>query len=255
LFVTIEDKTGVDGHKAGSKADGPNGAADHDKMVPLSALEAERKARQKLETELARVSGTVEGLKAGQQQTKVEPEKTFTRAQLRASVAAGDITEDQADDIFEQQLEKKLTARLETKAVKTVQVSEQSRTVQGEIDKYVDAHPDLIVADSELRAKVQGEFDYLVKLGDNPKDTATQLKAIRAAVGPLKAKSRAKSPETFDETGGAGGNEDRSGSDTWAKGLSQAQRKHYEKLVNTGVYKGFNDPKLVSELKFAKKAN
>lgn len=253
--MAIEDgKKGEDEQEAGSKADGSNGAADRaEKMVPVSVLQA---TRADLNGQIARLASEVDSLKAGAApKTNAEPEKTFTRAQLRASVNAGDISEDQMDEILESQLEKKIAVRVETTARTTVQTTETARTVQGEIDKYVDAHPDLIVTDSELRAKVQGEFDYLVKFGDNPKDPATQLKAIRAAVGPLTQQGRRKQPEHHEDVGGGGGESERTETAGWAKGLSATQKKHYDKLINSGVYKGATDPKLVAELKFIRKAH
>lgn len=252
--MTIKsDEKGVTEQDPASKGDGSQGAADpKDKMVPVSVLEA---TRADLKGQIARLVGEVESLKAGSPSKTAEPEKVFTRAQLNASVASGDITQDQADELFEAQLEKKLTAKIKTETVSTVGAAEQSRTVQGKIDGYVDAYPDLVKEDSDLRAKVQVEFDELVSLGDSPKDVATQLKAIRAVCGPLKAKGRKAAPDTFDDTGGTGDNGEKPDTAGWAKGLGATQKKHYQKLIDRGIYKGASDPKLLSELKLVRKAH
>lgn len=175
-------------------------------------------------------------------------DKTFTRAQLRASVAAGDITEDQMDDILEAQLEKKLTAKLEGKTVSTVAAADQARSIQAKIDGYVDVHPDLVVDGSDLRKRVQVEFNELVAIGDDPKNVATQLKAIRAAVGPLKQQGRRPKPESFDDTGGAGGNDDRDDSGGVWKGIPARNKAYYQKLISKGIYKGESDKTLAKEL-------
>jgi hypothetical protein len=135
---------------------GADGAADQNgKMGLLSALQAERKARQKLEIELAKVSGAVEGLKAGQQQPKTPdaPKPRFSRAQLRASVEQGAITQDQADSIWDQQHEEEILAKASSDANAKVSASVKVGKIQGQIDAYVESHPELVVDGSDLRKK------------------------------------------------------------------------------------------------------
>jgi hypothetical protein len=44
--------------------------------------------------------------------------------------------------------------------------------------------------------------------------------------------------ETHEDVGGNGGGNDRPDNTGWAKGLSAAQKKHYEKMITKGMYKG-----------------
>lgn len=247
-------ETGVDeSDPTNTEGKGSDGAADQSKerMVPLAALDAERKARQKLETELARVSGTVEGLKSGQQ--KPTETTTYTRTQLRAMVNEGKITEDQMDTQLEIQQEAKFNKRIEERTAAAVTETRAATKIGAELAAYTDAHPDLLDEDSDTRAKVQTEFDYLVGLGDDPKNPATELKAVRAALGQIAPKGRRKQPEMHEETGGSGGDSRERGADNdgWAKGLTSAQKAHYTRQVNKGIYKDFNDKNLKAEIALA----
>lgn len=250
--MTTEDQTGVEEqdptNTAGDGSDGAAGQKSKEATVPLAALEAERKSRQKLEGKLAKLLGEVEGLKAGQQKPKEET--VYTRTQLRALVNEGKITEDQMDA----QLEKQLRAEVEKSAQSAVMSQTQASKISAELARYTEAHPDLTDEDSDLRARVVAEFKYLVDLGDNPNSLATELKAVRAVLGASGApKGKKKTPETHEEAGSSGEDVSRgTGADAWAKGLSAKQKEHYTKLVNQGVYKGFGDKTLQKEVELAR---
>jgi hypothetical protein len=250
-----KDQKGVDesdpNDTAGNDSDG---AADQSKkMVPLAALEAERKSRQKLETDLARLSGTVEGLKASQQKPADTAPTIYTRAQLRAMVNDGKITEDQMDAQLEAQLEAKLTQKVETTAKATAAETRITAEVNSGIAAYLEAFPDLNDLESETREKVHAAFDRLCRRGA-PDNVATELSAMEAALGPLTPKGRKKQPETHQETGGSGsGPRDRNDTDaTWAKGLTAAQKAHYQKQIDRGGYSGTTDKRLVAEVKLVR---
>lgn len=255
--MTQDAGTGVAASEADKRGkDDDKGAADLERMVPLAALDAERKARQRLETELARVSGTVEGLKAGQPKPESAEPRVYTRSELRGMVNEGKITEDRMDEVLEQQAERRVTARTESLVESKVTGAKTSALIEAEIDRYAEAHPDLREDGSETRGKVQAEFNRLVKRG-LPSTLATELTAIENALGPVAApKGRRRTPETTEETGGNAGTERGGNADTgWSKGLTPRQKDHYSKLVTKGVYKGFNDAKLVKELGRIRKAN
>lgn len=238
-----------------SAGEGSPGAADPKEIEGLkAALTAEREKRQGVERSLAALQGTVEGLKA---RPAAQPEKEphiYTRAELRALVDAGKITEDQMDAQLEQQMEAKLEKKFKEKVDTTAAETRLASTVDTQIAAYIDAHPELTDTDSDLRRKVQEEFDYLCGVcGDNPKDKRTELKAIRAAVGALAPKGRKKEPEASEETGGSeGGTGNKGGEDGWSKGLSAAQKAHYKKKMDQGFYKGPTDKNLLAEVKYAR---
>lgn len=254
--MTTKDQKGVDESDPDNKqGKGSDGAADQSKVatVPLSVLEA---TRADLRGQLARAQLENDRLKAGQQkptETAEKPATIYTRTQLRALVNEGKITEDQMDATLEQQLEAKLNKKVESTAIETAKETRASTEIGAQLNAYTAAHPDIIVEGSDLRNKVIEEFNYLVSLGD-PENKTTELKAVRAAIGPLTPKGRRKQPEAHEETGGSGDDARGSGNaDTgWAKGLSPAQKKHYQKQIDRNFYNGPTDKRLVAEVKIAR---
>jgi hypothetical protein len=240
-------------NKAG---EGSEGAADPKEVEGLkAALAAEREKRQGFERELAHVKGTVEGLKSGQKPTAEPEPRIYTRAELRVMVDGGKITEEQMDAQLEQQLERKLEKKFKKEIDTATAETRVATTVETQIGAYIEAHPDLTDVNSDLRAKVQAEFDYLLSLGDDPKDKRTELKAIRAAVGALAPKGRKKEPEASEETGGSDGGTGKGGGDgdAWSKDLTAAQKAHYQKKINQGIYKGPTDKNLLAEVAIVRK--
>src|SRR5262252_3872815 len=241
--------------------EGSPGAADPKEIEGLkAALTAERKGRQSAESRLARLEGTVEGLKARPSSSPAEAApRIFTRAELRAAVDAGKITEEQMDAQLETQmetkLEKKLRAEFEAATVETQAASQ----IDAQMAAYIEAHPDLLDADSDLRAKVQEEFNYFTGvLKQNPKAKSTELAAIRSAVGSLAPKGKRKEPEASgEETGGSDGGKSSGGGggeEGWKKGLPPALKAHYQKQIDKGIYKGPDDKRLLAEVAIARKA-
>jgi hypothetical protein len=191
---------------------------------------------------------TVVAAKPAKQQT----EKTFTRQELRALVNEGKITEDEMDETLTKQLRASITS--EVKA--TVSAENTAKAVSDEIARYVEAFPDINVEGTTLRAKVQAEFEDLVK-GGSPNTLATERAAIKIACGPLNISAgRRPKPDAHEETGsGASGEGGKPDTDGPFKGLSANQKKHYQKMIDRGIYKGASDPKLVAELKLARKGH
>lgn len=239
----MAEDTTVDpeGHEA------PEGSGDgkDDKTVPLSALEAERDKRQALELRLAKLEGAV----STQKQTAAAP-KPVTRAQLRAAVAEGKISQDESDDLWDQQVQAKAAA----KATSAAQATGHADRITRQLDQYVELEPDIARADSRLRARITKEFKFLVgELGD-PDDATTELKAIRAVLGSLDAVKTAKkgkdvSPETHQESSG-GSSGATPGPPSKLK-LSPDMRSYYQQRIDAGAIK---DWKAV-EAKLAKYAS
>lgn len=236
------DVNEADPAKKGKTSDGDDGQDSESKTVPLAALKAVTRDNQKLKAELSRLSGLVEGLKAGQQNSAPaeKQEQVYTRAQLKAAVNEGKITEEQMEALWETQIEKKIERRVDAKTTKAASEGAVAANTQAELARYIEAFPELADTDSDLRAKVQDEFDFLVRLGDDPDSRATELKAVRAALGPVTGnKGRRKEPEASEETGGAqGGRKGEPQGDGWSKGLTPKMKAHYQKLINQGLYKG-----------------
>lgn len=234
-------------------------ARSSEPTVPQKALEDERGKRQALERQVAQLQGQVEGLAAasqpasgvGQGQNQ-QREQELTPAELRQAVAEGRLSEDEAEQIRDRQRERRINTRIDEAVENTVAVRDLNTRVNGEIGRYKAAIPDLNDKASAAYAKLQGEFDNLVGLGNDPRETRTQLMAARAAFGDiakLETAASAEERETHQETGGGspGGDGGGGGSDdAWPKDTTAAQKRYYNDLINKGIY---TREKAVAELK------
>ncbi len=253
----MTDQTGVKPGEADIEAEAGEGAADQERKVPLSALIAERKARQDLATELAQVKGLVEGLKAGQQnQQKDTP--VYSRAELKRAVEQGKISDDEMESIWEQQVEKRIAAEVQKTTENTFGNASREAQVSNQIAAYAEKLPDLRDKDSDAFRRVREEYDFLVSAGD-PKDSLlTELKAIRAAFGPVDRIKRAKAnrPETHQEGSDRGGDFSRSQNDEdGAPGDIPARfRTFYRTQINKGIYNGWDDEGLKKEIAHIRKS-
>jgi len=233
---------------ADKKANDKSGAAAQTGLV--DALKAERSKRQTLETKLATLSGKVEGLTVSQPAAQ-QPARDYSKAELQQSVDDGKLSQAQADEISEQQLERRLAARTQT----AVAQSAQTTRVQTEIDAYKDALPAIMEEGSDERAKVQAEYQYLVGLG-HPATLVTEATALRAAFGPasgLQKGRRVKEPHQEGDSGagdsGAGGG---GGEPAAPKNLSKERKVHYQRQIDRGFYDGWDDDELKKELEYVK---
>lgn len=247
--MTIEEgKKGVEQSDSDQKDKDVKGAANPaEKTVPLSVLEA---TRRDLKEQLAqRDRELAEARKANKPKDEAKETRVFTRVELRKLVTNGDITEDQMDEILETQLRKSIKEEAQAEISTTVSSATRAAKIDAELDRYVDAHPDLVEEGSDLRDRVAKEFAYLVnELGDG-NNKVTELKAIRAVCGPLtKAKGRRPDPDSHEDIGGGrdtvGKGDDGEG---WAKGLNASEKKHYQKLIDNGMYKSATDKALLQE--------
>ena len=254
-LLAEEAGDGDDGGGGGASTGGsPEGGQDGkpndggEKQIPESRLKAalkdqERRLTQAFEDRLAEA-------------TKAKPasQSHYTKAQLDAAVAAGQITQEQADA----QLQAQADERASRVALETVSAAERSRLVSSEVARYKAIAPEILDDSHETRKSIQAAFDGLVELGDNPKDVATQLKAIRSVLGPIDRLERSRSGrsqhDTHVEIGGSGG----SGGDRKQKTgklvdqLNADSRRYYERKIESGVYPNWDV--VESELKYAKPA-
>ena len=211
------------------------------------ALVAERGKRQALETENARLTGQVEGLAAaptaeggGNGQPQIQ-EQELTPAELTQAVTDGRLTEGEAEAIRERGRERRIDRRIDEKVETTVAVRDINARVSDEIVRYRQVIPDLTDKASGAYQKLQVEFDNLLSLGDDSKDMRTQLKAARAAFGPIANLEKAAPPEareSYTETGGGapGGEEGGGSADAWPKDTTADQKAYYNDLIGKGIY-------------------
>lgn len=197
----------------------------------------EREARIRAETEAAVLRETRTNQPAKQD------EKVLSWAELKALVADNKISEADALEYREKAVRKQAVEEAEQRI--TSKLSSQTRLdrVAQEIERYKDAIPDVNKLGTDERAKFDTEFRYQVDvIGLNPKDTATQLTALRAvygspdkAVSYAKAKGKASSVEPYAETSG-GASTVSQPAKTWKDKLQPHETKHYERMIAHGRY-------------------
>ena len=210
---------------------------------------------------LATQAAEIETLKNAK--PKQQPETPqYTRAQLNAAVEAGTLTQEVADQLWENQVEARITKRVETKVVAQATEQQREQAADRGLAEYQGLVPDAWVPGTDDRKAVDREFTNLLGLGF-PRTKATELAALRAAFGDPEALRRSREAgrrgpaDTHQETGGAsgrrrqGGDGDDGGEDAPPSNLTPHQREHYNRAIQNGVYASWKDVK--AELKFAGK--
>lgn len=234
---------------------GSNGAAD--RTVPLAALEDERRKRQRLETQLAELKGKVDGLSSGAAHRQDKPEeKELSRAELQAMVDRGDLTTSQAEALLDEYQRKRIEKQIEQQVQARIGAQTRQTTLQQEMAKYLDAVPDIGQEGTEAREAVRREWNQLTTVLGYPTTAETELIACRTVFGPperLSKRHERGKHETHQETGG-GQPEDAGGSHSGApKDMSSRERKHYERLIEQGLYKNWEEVKKEYGFKKARK--
>lgn len=241
-----------------------NEAAKSAEQSVESSEDRHKTAVAELEKQLAALRGKVDGLAqasppAQKAAPKAEaPKPKYSRAQLREMVNNGTITEDQMDEQLEKQLREQISYETRSTLAQEVSAAKTQSKVETQIESYMSKYPSLNDKSSDTFKKVEKAFNSLTALGDPSDSAATELKALMVALGPVEA-SRVpqgvdKRPETFQETGGSAPSDSPSAEGPeWAKGLTGGQRNYYKGLIDKGIYKGFNDPQLKSDLEGARR--
>jgi hypothetical protein len=227
-------KSRVDAMIAKAKADAEVRAAAAEERA---RLESER--RKELESRTQDRSAAP----AAQEPAKPPP----TRAQLRALVDEGHITQEEMDAEIERQIESRVEKRVESKQ----SVKDRASKIHSEIDLYMERIPELDDSGSDSYKRVRAEFTALRKL-DYPNDATTELAALRAVLGPV---DKLKIPETGNRdrevdavthsgSGGEKGEEKSSGPGP-LKGAAPHFVEYWTEGIKAGRYKGWDDPVLV----------
>ena len=213
-----------------------------DQKATKDQLQQEREARIRLEEQ-------VKVLQAG----KVDPVKIFTRAEVKAMMDEGKISQEQADEYFDHVTEAKIRDSL-TKEIRTSEAQrEKLSRVKSELDQYTALVPDVLKEGTDDRKQVAEEYKYLVSLG-SAENIATELAALRSVYGPIDKLSKRKDMKSERESfqDGAGkGTEEKAKETGVPKGLPDRYKDYYAKMIDKGFYDGWNDPKLQKELKRA----
>lgn len=255
-----EDEGSAGGGASGGEDQGSGKPKDGEKAISQSQLRAilhsadekHQREMQALRTEMEQKLTAV-----AEKPVHVDQPKRYTRAELNAAVEAKQITQDQADAQWDFQVREDTKADARKVATETVTAEQRKQRVDTEINRYKAAAPEILDEGHETRQRIRDEFQALIELGDDSKDVTTQLKAIRAVLGPVDKLERARNGKPAHESHrefGGGGGEDRSGKKKDGvltyDDLSSREKAHYDKGIASGLYK---DKEAVNaELAFAK---
>lgn len=216
-------------------------------QVYARAKDAELKYHAERER-AARLEGELEALKR-QPVTPAQPvEKRYTPAQLQAFVDEGKITVGQVLAYQEETIRQEMERKLDAKLTEKLAGASQQTTLQREINKYRESIPEVEQPGTPERTKLEQEFTYLIQLGYDKNDPRTELMAARAAFGDpdlAKQKRQAKSITTPRETiqDIASNGSPKPAEKDPLKQLTSEQRKHYQRMIDRGVYKGWSEVK------------
>lgn len=238
-------------------------SGDEKEFVPksqfLAALKSANDKYQALEVRFAELSG-----RQSASVQKADEPKRYTRTELNAAVEAKTITADQAEEVWAKQIREDVKREVREEVLGATEAKRALERVETDLNEYKQLAPEIMEDGSETRQKVREEFDYLVgTLGEpgaagDPGTLKTQLKAIRAVLGPIEklrtAKSARRDTEAHEETSSGGGTQRRSsGPKTAWDGLDQRQKAHYQKMIDQGFYK--DKAAVEAELKFTRTPN
>lgn len=255
----MADKDSLD---PAGKGDGQReGRSDQEseRTVPVAVVEKMREDFRSTTTALQQQVARLEGMaEANQRPAQRQEEPKFTRAQLKAQVDEGKISESEMDEILERQLKAEVLAEARKTVKDETATMTTAQKVKGQISRYMELEPDINVPGTAIQKRADAEFNALVELGDDPKSQTTTLKALRAVLGPVEDLERAKSArgerETYEGGSGAGGDDSGGGSnkDGSPANLTPRERAFYTKQIDRGIYKDWDAVK--EELKHSNPA-
>lgn len=204
--------------------------------VPLKRFNEINGQVSELKAQLARAQGQVEGMTAAK--PAEQPKQTYTRAQLTAAVDGGQMTQDDADSLHEQQVIERTTQQVTERVMGTVKASESENRALADIDKYVAARPDIMIEGTTARNRLADEFSYLTSMGHSD-SKQTQALALRTVYGPVE-NLRPGTRTTHEETGRGDGGEEHTTGDGPPKDMSAGQRNYYQDQINKGQFEDWS---------------
>ena len=231
----------VDDAEAG-EGEGAGNSSSQEQMVPLSALMAERGKRHDLERDVAELKGTVDTLKEGQNKPK-----EYSRSELQAAVDSAQISQERADQILDEQRERKIEERVSERLSTKAADETRATRIDAEIAKYKQWKPSIMEDGSEARAAVAEAYLYQVEVLGKPQNKQTELDALMQTYGPANKlqTGQKQEPQTHQESGSDGGGDGGKGKEPK---LPANVKAHYSRMIDRGIYKGWDDPTLKKEV-------
>lgn len=187
-----------------------------------------------------------------------EPPREHSRADLAQMVEDGQLTQAQADRIWEQQQENRIDRMVSDRVQAQITQHQTRAAVEAELGRYRQAMPQAWQNGTQERQKVAAAVHDMMAKGA-PNTTLTDLLALRQVFGPIEALETnletRRDPNRQGATPDGGGDEGGGGDDgrlpSW---LTGPQRAHYENLLSMGMYDGEKGEKdLKAELEILRK--
>ena len=211
---------------------------DSRRYVKRERLTAVAKQVDNLTTEVQRLRE--ENARLDERTRQQEPAKPvkYTKVQLREAVAVGQLTQDQADDLWDSQREVEITEKVVSTVKEVTTVNQVQQRLGEQFRRYKAAAPDLMVEGSETRTAVTAQYAELVANG-SPGNHATELAAMVAVLGPiekLEGKNKGRTVHQHHEEMDGGGKPNGGGDKKSL--LAQAPeryRLYYEDQITKGM--------------------
>jgi len=195
--------------------------------------------------------------------TEEQNKKIYTLPELRAFVEKEQISQAQADGIYEQQQKDSVKLQVDTAVKDHLTTSDDRRAVETKLDAYLQVLPDLMSEGSDNRAKVATEYTRLsgifgLPAADSLEDKKLQVEACHAAFGDatqfkqhIERDISKKERETEQGLGSNDGETITDEDQKTMKKLDAKQKKYYQSMIDKKFYK---DWKEVGEvMKYAKR--
>lgn len=223
-------------HDEDSSNSGSPATANDEFKPPKDGSWVPRERLNAVFRQLNELRGELQALKA-----PPAPKVALTKAQLRAAVSEGTISEEEAEALWERQTEERIAERITSELAAFNRKSSAARTIA----EYETIEPDLVVEGSPLREKVISEYRNLLDLG-SPDIEATMVAALRTVCGSVDSFRRAKAGrkgrvlESHDDFAG-GGDDPEAGSPAGKGKLSKSERDYYAPLIQRGMYRDWKE--------------
>ncbi len=220
------------------------------KQVWARAKTAEQTAdalKQELQKEREERIRYEERLKAQDTARQATNQPEYTWQQLEGFIDEGKITRAQAQDYREKLVEQRAIEAAEKRLEAKLRTTSSESTILTELERYKKAMPEVEQPGTPEFQKAQREYVYLTQRLGYPPTYQTQLVAARAALGDIDsvehtAQTRRTShvKEPYMETQSSGGRPAPKGKDPIST-LSAPQKEHYEKMIKSGRYSGWDE--------------
>ena len=209
-------------------------------------------AEVKLQTErerAARLEGELDALrKMGADKPVPPPIKEYTWQELQRGIDAGQITLQQALEHREEIIRRHAEKQADDKIKATLETTQRQSTVQQELAQYRTLVPEAVQMGTKERVALEREFTYLVNMGYDSRDPRTELLAARNVLGDMESIKQRKAAATITsertimkDTHTTNGTTKPAEKDP-IKGLTADQTKHYQRMIDRGIYKkGWDD--------------